>query len=103
MDPPGQQPARRETLTLDVNMQAYSAEPRAFTVDPARWDKGLDVALLSTFSAAASDFGGGEVRIYLGLNGGVPASGDWRLHTKAARPGLPVAVCCLINTPPRTC
>ncbi|MCF4976730.1 fimbrial biogenesis outer membrane usher protein, partial [Pseudomonas lactis] len=49
------------TLTLDVNIpQAYLSRAARGYVDPARWDKGLDVALLNyTFSAAAVTSGAG--------------------------------------------
>ena len=70
-----------ETLTLDVSIpQAHLSRAARGYVDPARWDKGLDVALLNyTFSAAAVTSGAGEGRGYLGLNGGVNL-GDWRLR-----------------------
>lgn len=70
-----------ETLTLDVSIpQAYLSRAARGYVDPARWDKGLDVALLNyTFSAGKVTSGPGDDRGYLGLNGGVNL-GDWRLR-----------------------
>lgn len=70
-----------ETLTLDISIpQAHLSRAARGYVDPARWDKGLDVALLNyTFSAAAVTSGAGEDRGYLGLNGGINL-GDWRLR-----------------------
>lgn len=66
-----------ETLTLDVSIpQAHLSRAARGYVDPARWDRGLDVALLNyTFSAAAVTSGAGEGRGYLGLNGGVNCVG----------------------------
>lgn len=70
-----------ESLTLTVSVaQAYLERSLRGDINPAQWDRGIDVGLLNyTFSAASALSGAGEDRGYLGLNGGVNL-GDWRLR-----------------------